>query len=304
MTGLTSEEILAIVVIVVVSIAMAGIGLLLLRRLHQRRDQIRGELSHRPEAVADRAFNRLAMARREADVLGQQGVPSPRARELIGESQAAFDARQFDRAYGLAQSAHETLVAARLRPAPAARSVDPPPPARAVEPPGPIDSPPAPPPGPKIPAHRAEAQFQLRLLNEDLARTRTGRTKDATARAQAFRDQAQQAFDRGDFAESFRLGLKGRRAAGGSVETLAPPVGGGAAAPDRNEPEIPDNDPARSADALASADRCPHCGHPTRADDAFCRGCGTPRTRAACEKCGAPRLPTDVFCARCGASFA
>jgi hypothetical protein len=301
-TGLTSEEILAIVVITVVCIAMVGVGLLLIRRLRQRRDQIRGELSGRPEAVSDRAFNRIAMARREADVLSGQGTNVPRARELVGEAQAAFDGRQFDRAYALAQSAHETLVAARQRPptarppgAPAGPAIDPGFVAPVAAGPTPIV-----PPAPKIPAHRAEAQFQLRLLEEELARPTPKRPSDATARAQAFYGQAQQAFDRADYAESFRLGLKARRAAGGALETLAPPPMAGSRG---GVAGVPPDDPAQAAEALASLDRCPSCGHPTRPEDAFCRGCGASRKAPACPKCGAPRLPNDTFCGRCGASF-
>jgi hypothetical protein len=297
-TGLTGTEILAVVVVTIVCIALVAVMLSVLQRLRRRRDQLRGELSRRPEALSDRAFNRIAMARREADVLNRQGTDTNRPRELIGEAQAAFDRRDFDRAYTLAQSAHETLVAARQRPPSAAPAT--PPPARD----GPA-SPPAeaaaPPPASRLPAHRAESQFQIRLLEDEVARARTSRPKDGrTLEAGALLEQAQQAFGRADYAEAFRLALRGRREAGGSVEALpaapsARSTGGTAA----GRP-----DPATVADALASANRCPSCGHPMSANDAFCRGCGTPRATATCPKCGTERLPSDTFCGRCGASFA
>jgi hypothetical protein len=288
-TELSSAEIFAIVLIVVICAAMAGVGLLFLQRLRRRRDQLRGELSQRPEAVGDRAFNRIAMARREADLLSSQGMEISRARELVGEAQASFDSRKFDRAYELAQSAHETLVAARRQPASAprpaaftaaegARDTRP----KATDAPVPSE---AIPPAPKIPAHRAESQFQLRLLEEELARARSTRANDGhTLQAQALFAQARQAFDRADYAEAFRLALKGRREAGGSVEALAPPPRGkpaGGTGPAEASEVAPNEDLALAAAAVASADRCLECGHPMTSEETFCRGCGSPRKATA-----------------------
>lgn len=278
MSGLSSEEIFAVVIVVVVCIALAAVGLLLLNRLRRQRDRLRGELSGRPEAISDRAFNRIAMARREANVLQGQGIEVPRARELVGEAQASFDARQFDRAYELAQSAHETLVAARQRPPPPAANLSlsaaagPPRSSGSSASPAPASS--APPPA-KVPAHRAEAQFQLRLLETDLERA--GASSDGRVlRAKALRAEAQQAFDRSDYASAFRLALKGRREAGAPVEAV-PAVAAGAPGGPSPGSGAPNTDPAETAAALASSDRCPHCGHPMATDDPFCRGCGVPR---------------------------
>ncbi|MGP8078596.1 MAG: zinc ribbon domain-containing protein [Thermoplasmata archaeon] len=312
MIGLTSTVIFGIVLVVIVCVVLIGVGLLLLQRLRQRRDQLRGELSHRPEAIGDRAFNRIAMARREANLLAAQGVPVPRARELVGEAQASFDAREFDRAYALAQSAHETLVAARQRPStPSAADLGPATDHRPeTRSPGPSVSPAdvGVPPAPKIPPHRAEAQFQLRLLKEELPGVGGGRANDGRRlRAQALSTQAQQAFDRSDYAEAFRLALKGRREAGASVETLAPPpspIGPAGTVAEGDPSAGAPSDPIQAATELASADRCPSCGHPTRPQDAFCRGCGVPRAGPKCPQCGAERLPSDAFCAKCGQPFA
>jgi len=273
MAGLTSEEILAIVLVVVICTAMAAVGVLLLQRLRRRRDQLRGELSSRPEAVSDRAFNRIAMARREADILGRQGVELSRVRELIGEAQAEFDGRRFEHAYSLAQSAHELLVAARQRPPSVATGPSPSPPTA----PGGSEPRSSPPSAAKIPAHRAEAQFQLRLLQDEIAGAATSEAGNGRRlQAQALATQAQQAFDRGDYAESFRLALKGRREGGRPIETVAPP---GPPAPSGTSAEGagPADDPERTADSLASLARCPQCGHPMGPTEQFCRGCGSPR---------------------------
>ena len=66
-----------------------------------------------PRIRQDRAFNRIAMARREADLLTSSGVDVASAQDLIAQAQGAFDHQDFDRAYVSAQSAHELLVSAR-----------------------------------------------------------------------------------------------------------------------------------------------------------------------------------------------
>jgi ribosomal protein L32 len=110
--------------------------------------------------------------------------------------------------------------------------------------------------------------------------------------------KAQTAYAVGRYTEAFSLALKGRRGLGGNVGAVGPTPG---VKPSSLEPEAPDLD--RAVESAAGATRCPQCGHPTTADDAFCRGCGTSRAPTACPQCGAPRLPADTFCGRCGARF-
>jgi len=109
----TTLEIELIVFIVVLAAILAGVFLYLQRRLRQRRSALLSDLNDRPVLNQDRAFNRIAMARREAGILVGQGFDVHRAQELIAEAQGAFDTRQYDRAYQVAQSAHEALVNAR-----------------------------------------------------------------------------------------------------------------------------------------------------------------------------------------------
>ena len=286
MAPLTSSEIAAVVAAVLACVVLAALGLTLLRRIRRRQAQLRGELSGRPELVSDRAFNRLAMARREIEVLGRQGSDVARPRELIAQSQAAFDGRDFVRSYELAQTAHEALVAARKRPAaPAGRPLS-------DAAPLPATAPPAPSTG--LTAHRAESQFQLRLLESAIgsAVPSDARTKEATG----LLAEGRAAYDRADYASAFRLALRGRRALGAPVEGL-PPIA------TRPTSATGPADPAQLAEAAATAERCPQCGYPLRTDDAFCRGCGAARSGARCPKCAAPRAATDTFCGKCGASF-
>ena len=115
MSGLTGLELYTLLFVVVIAVIVVGLMLYLLQLLRRRRSKLLGDLDQHPAAIRDRAFNRLAMARREARMLSDQGVDVTRAEELISEGQGAFDTQHFDEAYRTAQSAHEALVNARLR---------------------------------------------------------------------------------------------------------------------------------------------------------------------------------------------
>ncbi len=311
----TTLEIELIVFIVVLAAILAGVFLYLQRRLRQRRSTLLSELNDRPVLNQDRAFNRIAMARREAGILVGQGVDVHRAQELIAEAQGAFDTRQYDRAYQVAQSAHEALVNARQQ---GARTTGAPlssvgsgaalpsktggaaPPAAAVS-----ASASATPDRPAIPKNRAESQFQLRLLGEELETLPTDRAREAEAtEATELKNQASAAFDQGDYTTAFRLALRGRRTLGGSLETLPPP-GSATAGNSRRTANggATVSDPTRAAEAAAGGERCPDCGYPTLSGDAFCRGCGRPRVPLTCPACGAPRGAEEPFCGRCGTRF-
>jgi hypothetical protein len=306
MATLTPTEIVAVAVIVVLAVVVVGLLLFLIRRLRQRRDKLLGELRDRPQLVQDRAFNRLAMARRESEILARQGADVTKARDLIAQAQGAFDLRNYDRAYEAAQQAHEALVHARQT-FPLRRETTPGPsqsPSGAPAAPAAAAATPAPPaPAPGIPKNRAESQFQLRLLDGDLERARTDRPRSATLRETTrIRAQAGVAFDHGDFTEAFRLALKGRRALGAPVEGLRPPPGSaGPTSAGPATPAVPDA--TVTAERVAGANRCPECGYPALAGDTFCRGCGVPRTPATCGQCGAARKPSDAFCGVCGVRF-
>ncbi|HTS33195.1 MAG TPA: zinc ribbon domain-containing protein [Thermoplasmata archaeon] len=297
--GLTGTELTALVIIVILIIFIIGIFLYLARRLRARRDQLVTELKARPELVQDRAFNRLAMARREADILGRTGTDISSAQTVIAQSQAAFDLHDYPRAYELAQSAHESLVNARGKAGYASLPTAPGPTARPLRSGagGPAAGGAGAAPAPAaLPKNRAESHFLLGLLSQEVAAApaKAGPTLEASS----LRDQSQAAFDRQDYSESFRLALRGRRALGGHIESLPPTPGVGTG------PSLTTGaDPNGTAEAVAGSTRCPDCGHPTLSNDLFCRGCGRPLVPSTCPSCGAARAPTDVFCGKCGATF-
>jgi Double zinc ribbon len=303
---LPGSTITLIAISVILVVVVVAIFLAVLRRLRARRDQILLELGTKPALVQDRAFNRLAMARREAEMVGRTGSDTSRALELIAQAQGAFDTHQYPRSYELAQSAHEALVNARGRSGPASIPLT----AAAgtplrnpgAAPPSAQDAPPPPPPA-ALPRNRAESQFQLRLLEQEVATARTERpNQGGTLEAIQLQAEAKTDFDRGNFTDAFRLALRARRSLGGKVESLAAPprpAAAGAGPGSANGPL----DPAAAAEQVAAANRCPNCGYPTLPNDTFCRGCGTQRATSTCPACGTPRGPSDTFCGRCGAQF-
>ena len=305
---LTSTDLTTIFIVVVVAVIVVGMLLYLRQQLRRKRAQLLRDLEDRPELIQDRAFNRIAMARREAELLVARGSDVARARELIATAQASFDSRRYEAAYQSAQLAHESLVHARKAsplPSSSSKSGPEPTPVRSPEP-DPIAPPAAAVPVPGIAKNRAESKFQLTVLDRELERARhDGPEGPTTAEATALQRDAQTAFDRSDYTEAFRLALRGRRALGGSVESLPPSPGARAAstpravAPDAARPL----DASAAAERVAGADRCSACGYPTLPGDTFCRGCGKPHGGASCPACGTPRTSSDTFCGRCGTRF-
>ena len=296
-------ELLVVGVVLLAVVVLASLHFL--RGYRLRRLQALREQGSAPTVASDRAFNRLALARREAEVLAAQGVDVDRARTLIGLAEQSLEARNFDRAYELAQAAHETLVKARKEPGRVASVASVPAPTLPRDlPPTALAAPRAAQESgstsPSVAKNRAEAQFQLRLFEQDLAEASKARSDRVQVEgARELYVQAHAAFSRGDYAEAFRLALRGRRQVGGHVESLgpsspSPPAPGSTTTP---------GDPSRSAEVAAAAERCPRCGHPTVPGDAFCRGCGAARDLPTCPKCGASRTPADTFCGRCGERY-
>jgi len=293
--ALNPYEFLALAVVALVLVAFVTIYMLRTYRLRRLASLRKTEST--PALARDRAYNRLALARREADLLEAQGGDVARARQLLALSDHSMASRDFDRAYELAQAAHETLVQSRRQPV---RGAPPPGTAAPDARTGPLPTAPAPAPVAAVPKNRAEAQFQLRLFDQELAEAKARKAAGpGVPDAGQLNDAAHSAYANGDYGEAFRLALRGRRRVGGHVEALgspapaAPATAGGRGA----------DDATQLAEQVAAADRCPSCGHPTVSGDGFCRGCGTAFAPSNCPKCGATRLSTDTFCGKCGLRY-
>lgn len=317
MAGLNSLEITVLVFVVFLAVVVVALLLYMMRRLKERRAKLLNDLDQGRGSIQDRAFNRLAMARREARVLSDYGVDVSHAEELIAEGQGAFDTQRFDQAYRSAQSAHEALVNARIR---GSRTTAAPLPSTTASlsaghaPAGtaPTGGPsPVVPPASELPSrptiakNQAESQFQIRLLTEEIDTLPARRMKDPTVvQASELRHQASEAFAKGDFTEAFRLALRGRRTLGSTLETLPlGPVGADTGSAEPGNGSGMKGDVTAAAENVAGGERCPECGYPMLAGDAFCRGCGKPKAAMTCPTCGAPRGASEPFCGQCGNRF-
>jgi len=168
-----------------------------------------------------------------------------------------------------------------------------------------------------IPKNMLEARFQLRRLGEDLQRFEAqGQSQKPEFReAQRWQAQAQAAFDRKEYTEALRLGLRGRRRlVPEEVETIALTPGTVVESPPTEpvltaqrssgpplEPEV-EVDPYRGPQNARSP--CPRCGRENRPMDRFCRGCGVSLAPMRCPRCKAELEPNDRFCASCGSPVA
>jgi len=313
-----------------------GIWLFVMRRLRTRRQKLSLELQESPSLVEDRAFNRIRIARSEAEILDRAGTPSARGKELVDRAQEAYDTRNFAAAVSLADSAHTTLLKARHSPSPQNQSSIPATSipiagsqarlaptgasggasaASAVVPGGggsvalsglggaasltEVET--ARTPDPKgLPKNRAEAHFQLTVLDSEISRRKARSNRNGTSKeADGLRQQAQAAYDQEKYTEALTLALRGRRRLGTLVETLPPPSNGGP--PSEGSGTSSSTDATDAAARASEGERCSTCGFPVAASDRFCRGCGSPRRGVAnCPKCGVAGKPGDAFCGACG----
>jgi RNA polymerase subunit RPABC4/transcription elongation factor Spt4 len=310
------ESVLELIAVAVVLIAFVG-GLFYIanRRLKARLAELRGESAGSAEFTDDRSYNLIRLARAEAETLKRQGVDVHVAEAALADADAAMRQRNYDMAVLDARRAHEILVGLRDGPKPrpgtgasppssTSRSMTPPTPPPA-SPTRPNQSPAIPdelpaadaPPAPRLAKNRAESHFQIKLLNEELAAAGTSRPNDPSlAEGTTASQDAQIAYDRGDYTEAMRLALRGRRKLGTRIEALPPP-----------NTRIPPTPPALAPVALggpAGMAPCVQCGRPLKASDRFCRACGTPKAPSACPSCGTAIEEGDRFCPACGATVA
>jgi hypothetical protein len=324
-TGVSTDE------LALAGAALGAVALVMtyaIFRMRRRRKQLVAELSDSPEVKEDRAHNQIRLASAEADILERAGVDVARPRDLLAQAQARLERRAVDEAISLARSAHEALVVLKRgepstplasegresfghRFSPVAAGV--PSSSSAVAPLAGLgerrsEQPShsetmaeAPPPisGSRLPKNRVESHFQLRLLSEELDQPTPGGSPAPThVEAEKLRDDAQRAYDSGDFTEALRLALKGRRRLGARIEALPPSPG---SRPATDAPSGPEAAPSGEA---AATESCPRCGRANRPSDRFCRACGAPRQLSKCPRCGTPAAPADQFCGGCGSPLA
>jgi hypothetical protein len=288
-------------------------------QMRRRRAQLANEPMPSREQLDDRAFNQIHIARASAERLHRSGVDVDSVLTLLDNAEKARARGDPDTATALARSAQETLV--RLRSNPPTRVPAPqeaplssaaamapnasdgawidarassPAPLPVRDPSGSSDAPVG-----RLPKNKAESRFQLNLLEEDVRRSEGSAPKAAeTIEGRTLLHDGRSAFDRGDYTEALRLGLRGRRRVGARLETLAPSRS--------TQPEPPDEEAAPAPIATPTdggPGTCANCGAPMKGADAFCRACGASRSSTRCGQCGQALAADDRFCGACGGAI-
>lgn len=299
-----------------VFVAVGAVFLYMWFRLRRHRAELANEPIPTREQLDDRAFNQIHIARASAERLERSGIEVGKVLTLLDDAEKARARGDPDTATALARSAQETLVRLRSTPpsrvpssggsslaAPGVGAAGPVADGAWVDAAGPgtrpvMDPADAPPQGPvgRLPKNKAESRFQLTLLDEEVRKAEVAAPKTAeTKEARTLLDDGRAAFERGDFTEALRLGLRGRRRVGGRLETLAPSRS--------TQTEPADDDEAPTAPVTPSDNgpgTCANCGAPMKGTDGFCRACGAPRSSARCGQCGEALAPDDRFCGACG----
>jgi Double zinc ribbon len=307
----------------VIGIVLVGVVVLvfvyLLNQLHNRKSDARLKMET-TMPVEDQAFNQIRIARAGADRMARDGFDVDSVRASLDGAEATIRSGNPREALRVAKNASEKMMEIRSR-GPSGGAVAPNPSAQPsvapltfAGPTGPsasfasaLSGSPDPsggeaeavPARPKLPAHQVEARFALQMLASDLDRTPPKNGK-AAARKEAvqLQGQAQDAYDRKEYTEAWKLALRGRRRLGGEIESVAP-------RPLLSAPSGPTPVEAASGELTTpSSTPCPKCGKSNGPEDRFCRACGTTLAAPKCARCGRANDPTDQFCGTCGSPLA
>ncbi|MGA7923032.1 MAG: zinc ribbon domain-containing protein [Thermoplasmata archaeon] len=298
----TEDIVLAALVFTTVLVIM----IYTLLRMRRQRDRLKRDIGSATDLLPDRAYNQVALATSEAIILERDGVDTHHPRDMLAEAQKQLDRHNFASALRTSQSAHDQLVLLRRSresrvtssagsgPPPANRPLASLDPGRSMGTSpfatGASRDEPANGPTPRTTPNQAESHFQMNCLASELAERKTRKSDDPRiAQGERLLSEAQAAYRKQDYTEALRASLKGRRAIGTQLETLAPTTPGGAGAGD---------DPTALGTGTVP---CPTCGRPNRPIDKFCRGCGGQLMVDTCPRCRQPLDAGDSFCGHCGA---
>jgi hypothetical protein len=287
----------------VVYAAIVGVGIALLlfvalfsRLRNRQRDARLAQES--TQSDEERAFNQIQIVRASLEHLEKQGFDVGAVRALLSEAQGADERGDHAGALSTVTRAKEKLLqirnsAAGGDPTPGGTGLASPAGAALSGAPAPEGAPDGESPArPRLPPHQVEARFEMTALSADLAHAGPSVSAENRAEAQSLFGQAHSAYDRREYAEAWRLALRGRRRLGTPLETVAASPATVTTSPDptAQPPETPTPDTRP----------CPTCGRASRSGDQYCRSCGAALRGAKCPRCGTKMDPADRFCPGCG----
>ncbi len=244
MANLTTDELVAIVLVIVVGVVV----FLEWRFLRSRR-----EAKIQAAIEQDDAFNSIATARAIAQSLRDQGRDVLAGETLIHQAEGAYERKQFKEALEFTDKARTVLKSSKVSgdliycPAPKdSGKIDP-----AEECVPVLDA------AKKLPQNYLEAKFIIETTADRLKQ----RNPEEVKEVRVLVENAQRMFDQENYSESLRYAMKARRILDEGSPTPAPKS---KAATERiaGITELPSK-------------KCPSCSASVSGDDAFCRKCGT-----------------------------
>lgn len=263
--------------IILFAAAIGVVAFLEIRFLRKRMKGRRMRFAKRDDELSDQAHNAVVTTRAIVSSMERQGVKSDEASAWMHEAELALGRRNFRVALDLTSKTRDRLMS--LKAAETSRGdlakLD-----QMATVGGSAEV---------TTKERLQKEFPPNLLQSkfsiDLAETAIDAARSAgkdTAVATQLLGSAKARYDAQDYDGALRLSRQSKRSAGGEsveVPALSTAEGRAVAVPNR---------------------ACPSCGVSIRADDAFCRKCGTRVSPSACASCGTELLPDDAFCRKCG----
>ncbi len=276
------------VVLVFVMIVVTWLELRVLRKKSKAR---RERNERRPEELQDEAHNALITTRAIASTLAERsGVRSEEVDANLREAQMAYNRRNYRVSVDLTRQAKDRLMT--LKAAQAAQgdegklealgsssATDEPTTKEVLQ--------------KQFPPNLIQSKFAISVAEASLEQAAAS-GRDVTA-AQSLLTAARSRFDAQDYGGALSVARQAEKSAKGEAVNVAPPPVPANGAADTPAPSAP-----RPVAAVPIGSACPSCGAPMKAEDTFCRKCGTRVVLSNCPTCGASLLPDDVFCRKCG----
>ncbi|MEE9268553.1 MAG: zinc-ribbon domain-containing protein [Thermoplasmata archaeon] len=247
---MTSHELLASVVIVVVLMTVAIVGVFLWLRLlrsgyfHRRRKAREDEV-----VEVDRAYNAMITSEAISREMQESGFQNPQATALVQEVRQAYLEGDPDQAEALSTQARTIFREALSEEIPESKPIL----------------------GKAFPKHFLEAKFLLGVIDGRVKRTKKDSKRGKKARD--LRQQASAAFEAEDYTDALGYAAQCRRLLDGMAPKAAKPR---PKCPDCGAPILKtDGFCGKCGTSLKDSSGCRSCGAPLAEGDRFCRKCGT-----------------------------
>ena len=284
-----------LVVLVIVMIVVMWIELRVMRRRSKARRQ---RSARRPDELQDEAHNALITTRAIASTMAERGgAHSDEVDAMLQEAQTAYGRRNYRVAIELTERVKDRLVSlkgaqaaqgdvAKLDTLSSGPASDEPTTKEVLQ--------------KQFPPNLIQSRFAISVAEASIeGGSAAGRD---VVQARSLLLAARSRFDAEDYGGALSLAHQAEKSANGEAASVpaatpapAPVAPAAAPAAPVSVPEAP-----KAPAAVPPGSVCPSCGTPMKADDVFCRKCGTQVVLTNCPSCGASLLADDVFCRKCG----